>query len=112
MPHALDDYRDELDALIGPIEQILYDLSVLSDKIDGIVIPGEGGDGYVDHRWDRRVLWITAGIRGDLEEAKEGLETIVSEIDSYEPPEEPPEPEDDPDEPEDDDEDEEEDEDA
>jgi len=85
MPHKLEHLREEIDALIGPLESILAEIPVNAATF-----------------WPRNSLTI----------AKEEIEGLRDEIDNYEEPPPDPEPEDeDEDEPDDIDEDEEEEED-
>lgn len=86
MPHELIKHRDRINALIGPIEQIVADLDEL--------------------RLDRAVDGATYTFTlGGLEQAMEVLHGTVNAIDEYEEPEPQPEVEgwDEPDEPEEED---------
>ena len=89
MPHPLEEYRDRIDALIGPVEQIVADLSelCLDNAIDGAT-----------HTYTL----------GGLEQALETLTDCVNAIDEYEEPAPEPEEPDEPDEEETDEEEEEE----
>jgi hypothetical protein len=71
MPHELDKYREYLDPLIGPIEELLA-------KIDAFP------PGLKQHP-------LVGSLLGGLGQAKETLEDTVGDIDNYEEPD--PEPE-------------------
>jgi len=97
MPHALEPYRDDLDALIGPLEQVEHDFSEVRLAVQGLSIEEYIGDRRYAYKADSR-LW---GVLGGLEQAMDDLRTLVAEIDQYEEPEPEPEEVEDEDEPED-----------
>ena len=64
MPHALEKYRDEIDALIGPIEELI---AKIRDMPPAVVLSSVGN--------------FTLG---GLEQAKDTLEDAVISIDEFE----------------------------
>lgn len=93
MAHELDDYRDEIDALIGPIEQIVADLDALELKLGKITIGSEDASGRPCRI---PASWITEQVRAGLVAAMETLGNTVGDIDNWEEPEPEPEEEDEP----------------
>jgi hypothetical protein len=77
MPHQLAPHRDAYDALIGPLEELIFKFDQLPQAA--------------------RLAFPGVYYKGGLEQAIEAMQTVVSEIDEFEEPEAEP---DEPDEPE------------
>lgn len=67
MPHALHDYRDAIDALVGPIEELI-------SKANATLPVGGPSD----------QAYLRAFVVGGLEQALEMLTDAVSDIDGFE----------------------------
>jgi hypothetical protein len=67
MPHQLEKFRDDYDALIGPIEELIFKFDQLPQAL--------------------RLSFPGVYYKGGLEQAIEAAQNIVAEIDEFEEPE-------------------------